>query len=67
MEKMMNEKTTCARLFNGLFREQSAKFVYRILLCFILLILIYYHDFSSTGTGSGFILGMEMEGIFVFD
>lgn len=37
MEKM-NEKTTCARLFNGLFREQSAKFVYRILLCFILLI-----------------------------
>ena len=29
--------------------------------------VIYYHDFSSTGTGSGFILGMEMEGIFVFD
>ena len=26
MEKM-NEKRTCARLFNGLFREQSAKFV----------------------------------------
>ena len=29
----MNEKTICARLFNGLFKEQSAKFVYRILLC----------------------------------
>lgn len=32
MDKM-NEKTICARLFNGLFKEQSAKFVYRILLC----------------------------------
>lgn len=32
MDKM-NEKTICVRLFNGVFKEQSAKFVYRILLC----------------------------------
>ena len=37
MEKI-NEKTTCVRLFNGLFREPSLKFVYRILQCFLLLI-----------------------------
>lgn len=32
MDKM-NEKTICVRLFNGVFKKQSAKFVYRILLC----------------------------------